>query len=75
MRFLIAALSSKINHGGSKDTEWSFSYSRSQRDTVINYIMTQGEHHRIKKFKEEYIKMLSEFEVEYDSKYLFEFYE
>jgi REP-associated tyrosine transposase len=53
----------------------AFSYSRSQRDKVINYIMTQEEHHRINNFKEEYIQMLSEFEVEYDNKYLFEFYE
>ena len=53
----------------------AFSYSRSQRDTVIKYIMTQEEHHKIKTFKEEYLKMLSDFEVEYDQKYLFEFYD
>ncbi len=53
----------------------AFSYSRGQRDNVINYIMTQEEHHRIKTFKEEYIKMLTEFELEYDNKYLFEFYD
>ena len=53
----------------------AFSYSRSQRDKVINYIMTQEEHHRIKTFQEEYLKMLSEFEVEYEKKYLFEFFD
>jgi hypothetical protein len=37
--------------------------------------MTQEEHHRIKTFKEEYLKMLSDFEVEYDEKYLFEFFD
>ena len=52
----------------------AFSYSKSQRDKVINYIMTQEEHHRIKTFKEEYLKMLSDFEVEYEEKYLFDFY-
>jgi len=53
----------------------AFSYSRSQRDTVINYIMQQEEHHRKKSFKEEYLEMLKNFEVDYDEKYLFEFYE
>ena len=51
----------------------AFSYSRSQRNPVINYIMNQEEHHKSKTFKEEYLKMLSDFEIEYDSKYLFEF--
>jgi putative transposase len=53
----------------------AFSYSRSQRDKVINYIMTQEEHHKLKTFKEEYLTMLSDFEIQYDKKYLFEFYE
>lgn len=53
----------------------AFSHSRSQRDGVIKYILKQEEHHRFKTFREEYLKMLSEFEVEYDEKYLFEFYE
>ena len=53
----------------------SFSHSKSQRDGVIKYIMTQEEHHKIKTFKEEYLKMLTDFEVEYDEKYLFECYD
>ncbi len=52
-----------------------FSYARSQRDTVINYIMKQDEHHKLKTFREEYIEMLNNFEVTYDEKYLFEFYD
>lgn len=52
----------------------AFSYSKSQRDSVIKYIMTQQEHHRTKTFREEYLKMLSDLNVEYDEKYLFEFY-
>ncbi|HVK97952.1 MAG TPA: hypothetical protein VM368_09045 [Flavisolibacter sp.] len=56
-------------HGGSYG---AFSHSRSQRDGVIKYIMTQEEHHMIKTFKEEYLKMLFDFEVEYEEKYLFE---
>jgi putative transposase len=50
----------------------AFSYSRSQIDTVIKYILRQEEHHRRRTFKEEYIELLKKFEVEYDEKYLFE---
>ena len=53
----------------------SFSYSRSQRDTVINYIMNQEAHHSKETFKEEYMELLIKFEVQFDEKYLFEFYE
>ena len=53
----------------------AFSYARSQRNIVINYIINQEEHHRTKSFREEYLKMLSDFDVAYDDKYLFEFYD
>ena len=58
-----------------QDGYGAFSYAKSQRDIVINYIMNQEEHHRKKTFKEEYLKMLTDFEVAYDDKYLFEFYD
>lgn len=51
------------------------SHSRSQRDGVIKYIMTQEEHHKNQTFKEEYLKVLNDFNVDYEAKYLFEFYE
>lgn len=53
----------------------SFSYSRSQRDTVIKYILNQENHHRKTTFREEYIDFLKKYEVEYDEKYLFDFFE
>ena len=53
----------------------AFSYARSQMNIVINYIINQEEHHRTKSFREEYLKMLSDFDVAYDDKYLFEFYD
>ena len=37
--------------------------------------MNQEEHHKIKTFREEYLLILKNFDVEYDEKYLFEFYE
>jgi putative transposase len=53
----------------------AFSYSKSQRDAVIKYIVKQEEHHRKRTFRDEYLEMLNKFEVEYDEKYHFEFYE
>jgi putative transposase len=50
----------------------AFSYSRSQIDTVIKYILNQEEHHRKKTFREEYFELLKEFEIEFNEKYLFE---
>lgn len=52
-----------------------FSYSRSQIDTVIKYIMNQQEHHKRQSFKEEYLEHLRKFEIEYDEKYLFDWIE
>jgi len=52
-----------------------FSHSRSQRDGVINYIMGQEEHHRHRTFKEEYLKILSDYEIDFEAKYLPEFYD
>ena len=53
----------------------AFSYSHSQLDNVIGYIMNQKEHHRKKTFKEEYTDMLTKFNVEYEEKFLFEWIE
>lgn len=53
----------------------AFSYSHSQRDRVINYIMRQEQHHRKQSFKEEYIGFLERFKVPHEERYLFEFIE
>ena len=58
-----------------QDGYGAFSYSRSQRDTVINYIMNQETHHAKSSFKEEYLEMLKKAEIDYDERYLFEFYD
>jgi len=51
----------------------AFSYSKSQLDNVVKYILNQPEHHKKRTFKEEYIQFLKKFEVEYNETYLFEF--
>lgn len=52
-----------------------FSYSRSQRTRVINYITNQEDHHKQKTFRKEYLDFLKRFEIKFDEKYLFEFYD
>ena len=53
----------------------AFSYSHSQLNDVIAYVMNQKEHHKGKSFKEEYIEFLKEFKIDYNEKYLFEWYD
>ena len=53
----------------------AFSYSRSQRDDVIQYIVNQEQHHKGTSFREEYLNFLEKFRMDYDRRYLFEFYD
>ena len=53
----------------------AFSYSHSHIDRVVKYVLNQEEHHKKKTFREEYIGLLEKFNVEYDPKYIFEFYD
>lgn len=53
----------------------AFSYGSSQKQDVINYVMNQKQHHRKVRFRDEYISFLKKFEVEYDEKYIFNFFE
>ena len=53
----------------------AFSYSKKQVPDVINYILGQEEHHKKKTFREEYLDFLNLFGIEYNEKYLFEFYD
>ncbi|MFL9482298.1 IS200/IS605 family transposase [Chitinophagaceae bacterium LWZ2-11] len=50
----------------------AFSYAHSQIGSVYNYILNQKERHKTNTFKEEYLSFLKKFEIEYDTKYLFE---
>jgi putative transposase len=53
----------------------AFSYSKSQRDTVIKYIMNQEDHHKQVTFREEYLGLLKKYQIPFDPRYLFEFYD
>jgi REP element-mobilizing transposase RayT len=51
-----------------------FSHSKSQRKTVIEYIENQKEHHKKETFRDEYLKILKEFEIDFRDEYLFQFW-
>lgn len=52
-----------------------FSHSRSNRSCVINYILNQQDHHKKNTFRQEYLKILSDLKIEFDDRYLFDFFE
>ena len=64
-RFLPGVFRWQEGYGG-------FSYARSQRDKVIGYIERQKEHHRKVSFREEYVKLLERFGIDYRREFLFE---
>ena len=64
-KFVVGKFNWQDGYGG-------FTYSKSQIDDVVKYILNQPEHHKRKTFKEEYLKLLENFEIEYDERYLFE---
>jgi hypothetical protein len=53
----------------------AFTYSKSQIDKVVKYVLDQPEHHKKQSFKNEYVLLLEKFEIDYDPKYVFEWYE
>ena len=53
----------------------AFSYSHSHIGKVYDYILNQEQHHKKKTFKQEYLQFLKKFEIEFDEKYVFEWYD
>ena len=47
-----------------------FSYSHSQIDRVVKYILHQEQHHKQRTFQKEYIYFLNKFNVQYDKRYI-----
>ena len=52
-----------------------FSYSESNYGKVIDYIKDQKKHHEKRTFREEYLLLLKRFNIPFEEKYLFEFYD
>ena len=53
----------------------AFSYGKSQVSAVYDYIANQQNHHRSETFREEYLKFLQKFDVPFDERYVFEFFD
>jgi len=53
----------------------AFTYSKSHIDKVVKYVLNQAEHHKKQSFREEYLLLLDKFDVDYNEKYVFEWYE
>ncbi len=49
----------------------AFSYSKSHVDNVIRYLQNQEIHHRKENFLDEYKKLLTAFEIDYEEQYIF----
>ena len=58
-----------------QDGYGAFSYAQSNFGFVIDYIKNQKEHHKKKTFQEEYRDFLKKFNIPFEDKYLFDFYE
>ena len=52
----------------------AFSYSRSQLENVYAYIQNQEKHHEKSTFKTESIQFLKNYSIEFDERYLFDFW-
>ncbi|MCF6241634.1 MAG: IS200/IS605 family transposase [Bacteroidales bacterium] len=52
-----------------------FSYTMSHRSKVIKCIENQQKHHKKQSFKDEYLKILKKFDIEFKQEYLFDFFE
>ena len=55
---------------GWQDGYGAFTYSIKEKQTIIDYIKDQKEHHKTETFYDEYKRLLMENEIEFDEKYL-----
>ena len=53
----------------------AFTYSKSQINDLSKYILNQQDHHKRKLFREEFITILRNSEIDYDEQFLFEWYD
>ena len=66
-KFLMSRFSWQEGYG-------AFSYSKSQKENVIKYVLNQNEHHQKQSFKNENIYFLKKFEIEFKNEYIFDFF-
>jgi REP element-mobilizing transposase RayT len=54
---------------GWQDGYGAFTYSIQEKNTIINYVKNQKEHHKSESFYDEYKRLLQEHGIEFDEKY------
>ena len=52
-----------------------FSYSHSHIDPVVKYVLNQEKHHQKRTFRQEYQDFLNKFEIPFEERYLFDFFD
>ena len=57
-----------------QDGYGAFSYGKSQINNVYNYIANQEKHHSESTFHDEYVSLLKRYEIAFNDKYLFDFF-
>jgi hypothetical protein len=65
----------KNNYFGWQDGYGAFSYSYSHVNAVVKYILNQFEHHQKRTFRDEYFDILQKTNIDFDEKYLFDFFD
>jgi REP element-mobilizing transposase RayT len=53
----------------------AFSYSHRELSNVARYVENQKERHKKQRFKDEYLELLHQFEIEFKDEYLFEWFD
>ena len=53
----------------------AFTHSRSQMGAVVKYVLNQEEHHKKRPFREEYLEILRNNEIEFKDEYVFQFFD
>ena len=53
----------------------AFSYSQSQIDSVVKYILNQENHHKKQNFRDEYLEILHKNDINFNEDYLFKFFD
>ena len=58
------------NFSGWQEGYGAFTYSNNEKNIIIDYVKNQKEHHRNETFYNEYKRLLTEHDIEFDEKYL-----
>jgi REP element-mobilizing transposase RayT len=58
------------NFNGWQEGYGAFTYSIKEKDQLIEYVKNQEEHHKTITFRDEYVDLLKQHDIDFDEKYL-----